>query len=64
MNDWMGNIRMILPAKMKIPEVRVETSGQAFKLDFSRREVSVQALYLSSLKSASLGSCIVLFVNN
>ena len=50
MNDWMGNVRMVLPAEMKIPEVRVETSGQVFSLDFTRRLVEAKALHMSSLK--------------
>lgn len=50
MKDWLGNVRMVLPAEMKIPEVRVETSGQLLRLDFKRRLVEAEALHMSSLK--------------
>ncbi len=49
--DWNGNIRMILPKETKVPEVRVETTGKAFKLDMEQKTFHVEQVKLSSLKT-------------
>lgn len=51
LSDWQGNVVMRLPKKLKLPVVRMETSGKLLAWDQQSKQLSLRTARLSSLDS-------------
>lgn len=51
LSDWTGNVRLILPDEMKVPEVRVETDGAVFEVDLGQKAFHVKQARFISMKT-------------
>ena len=52
LSDWTGNVRLVLPKTMQIPEVRVELVGDLFELNFDQQRFHVEQARFRSLKGS------------
>lgn len=52
LSDWTGNVRLVLPKAMQIPEVRVEMVGDLFELNFDQQKFHVEQARFRSLKGS------------
>ncbi|RUM90833.1 MAG: hypothetical protein DSZ27_07720 [Thiomicrospira sp.] len=52
LSDWTGNVRLVLPKTMQIPEVRIEMAGDLFELKFDQQSFHVEQARFRSLKGS------------
>lgn len=50
LSDWTGNVRLVLPKEMQIPEVRIEMLGSLLELNFDQKTFHVEQAHFRSLK--------------
>lgn len=49
--NWSGNSRVVLPKRMKVPEMRIEMAGKKFDWNFKSRHYLVENAKFKSLKT-------------
>jgi len=49
LSDWTGNVRLVLPKEMQIPEVRIEMLGTLLELNVKQKTFHVEQAHFRSL---------------